>query len=118
VTIDYDADSDFGETSWVAESRLGEAWSRTYVRADEGGERQRRRISTLVPSGRVSMKRTKLIRHLATKQCILLREGKKHSVYLNTANRQTAPIPRHPDVDSRLVLLICKGLGIEPPSER
>jgi hypothetical protein len=64
------------------------------------------------------MKRAKVLRHLTRHGCELLREGKRHSVYLNTANRQTAPIPRHLDVDSRLVLLICKELGIEPPSER
>jgi hypothetical protein len=29
------------------------------------------------------MKRRELIKHLETNKCILLREGKKHSVYLN-----------------------------------
>lgn len=64
------------------------------------------------------MKRQKLIQHLTAKACELLREGKRHSIYLNTDNHQTAPVPRHPDIDSRLVRMICKELGIEPPAER
>ena len=64
------------------------------------------------------MKRTKLIQHLATNGCALVREGKRHSILLNPANRQMAPVPRHREIDPRLVLMICKELGIEPPSER
>jgi hypothetical protein len=60
----------------------------------------------------------KLIQHLATNGCAPLREGKRHSIYINLANRQTAPIPRHADIDSWLALKICKELGVEPPSER
>lgn len=64
------------------------------------------------------MKPSKLLRHLAKEGRELLREGKRHSVYINPKNRQTAPVPRHQDVDSRLVLAICKELGIERPGER
>ncbi len=64
------------------------------------------------------MKRAKLLRHVTQRGCELACEGKKHSIYVNPANRQTAPIPRHPDIDARLVLLICNELGIAPPSER
>jgi len=64
------------------------------------------------------MKRGKLIRHLTQNACVVLREGKKHTIFVNTRNGQTAPVPRHPNVDSYLVLKICKELGIEPPSER
>ncbi len=64
------------------------------------------------------MKRGKLIRYVVSRQCELVREGRKHSIYINPANRQTAPIPRHADIDSSLALKICKELGVEPPSER
>ncbi len=64
------------------------------------------------------MKRSKLARHLTNNGCELLREGAKHSIFLNTANRQTAPVPRHNELDRRLVLAICKELGIDTPSER
>lgn len=64
------------------------------------------------------MKRGKLLRHLTANDCELMREGRKHSIYINRANRQTAPVPRHRDVASRLVLAICKELGIAQPAER
>ncbi len=64
------------------------------------------------------MKRVRLVRHLQQHGCKLVREGKKHSIFMNTTGRQTAPVPRHRDIDSTLALAICKELGIEYPSER
>ena len=64
------------------------------------------------------MKRAKVIRHLTSHGCELIREGKKHSIFRNPANAQTAPVPRHREIDSTLALAICKELGIEYPSER
>lgn len=64
------------------------------------------------------MKRAKLIRHLVEHDCGLLREGSRHSIYINPQKRQTAPVPRHNEIDPRLALLICRELGIEYPSER
>lgn len=64
------------------------------------------------------MKRAKLLQHLARNECVLLREGSRHSIYLHQRNRQSAPVPRHADIDSVLVLKICKELGIDPPRER
>lgn len=63
------------------------------------------------------MKRGKLVKHLTSHACELLREGKRHAIFINRENRQTAPVPRHADVDSKLVRAICKELGIEYPSE-
>ena len=64
------------------------------------------------------MKRDRLIRHLKDQGCELLREGGRHSIYRNTHNRQTAPVPRHREIDPVLVLKICKELGVDPPTER
>ena len=64
------------------------------------------------------MKRAKLIQHLAQWRCEQLREGKRHSIFVNRTNNHTAPVPRHSDIDGRLVLMICKELGIAPPGER
>jgi predicted RNA binding protein YcfA (HicA-like mRNA interferase family) len=64
------------------------------------------------------VKRDKLIRYLTDAECELLREGGRHSIYRNTTNRQTAPVPRHREIDALLVLKICKELGIEPPTGR
>jgi hypothetical protein len=48
----------------------------------------------------------------------MIREGARHSVFMNPGKQQTAPVPRHTEIDWRLVLAICKELGIDPPSER
>lgn len=64
------------------------------------------------------MKRARLIRHLERHDCRLLREGGRHSIYINSSNGQTAPVPRHRETDEMLVLKICKEPEIEPPSER
>lgn len=64
------------------------------------------------------MKRSKLIKYLQDAGCELLREGGRHTVYRNVANRQTAPVPRHREIDGLLVLKICKELGSNPPTER
>lgn len=64
------------------------------------------------------MKRVKLIRHLEGSGCRLLREGRQHSIYVNSANRQTAPVPRHREIVWQLALKICKELGVEAPTER
>lgn len=64
------------------------------------------------------MKRTKLVKHITKAGCVLVREGQRHSIFMNSNNRQTAPVPRHNDINWRLVLLICKELGIDTPAER
>ena len=68
--------------------------------------------------GGSSVKRDKLIRHLTDGGCELLREGGRHSIYRNMTNRQTAPVPRHREIDAVLVLKICKELGVDAPTER
>jgi len=60
----------------------------------------------------------KLVRHLRRLGCEVIREGAKHSIFLNPQNRQTAPVPRHAEIDWRVACEICRELGIEPPSER
>ena len=58
------------------------------------------------------MKRTLLIKHLKTNGCSLLREGKKHSIYINTVTGKMAAIPRHTDINDYLAAEICKELDI------
>jgi predicted RNA binding protein YcfA (HicA-like mRNA interferase family) len=41
------------------------------------------------------MKRADLVRHLGEHGCQLLREGGRHSIYWNPANRKTSAVPRH-----------------------
>ncbi|MGB8311767.1 MAG: type II toxin-antitoxin system HicA family toxin [Halobacteriota archaeon] len=62
------------------------------------------------------MKRRKLLRHLREHGCVFLREGKRHTVYCNPANRKVSTVPRHTDIDDVLAEKICRDLEIPPPS--
>lgn len=48
------------------------------------------------------MKRRELLRHLETKGCVLLRKGKKHSVYLNKIRNKVSTVPRHKEISDFL----------------
>ena len=61
------------------------------------------------------MKRRAVVAHLERHGCVLLGEGAKHSVFWNLATRATSSVPRHAEIDDRLVLKICKDLGIPTP---
>ncbi|MFW5760506.1 MAG: type II toxin-antitoxin system HicA family toxin [Cyclobacteriaceae bacterium] len=58
------------------------------------------------------MKRQALIKHLKKCGCYLLREGKKHSIFINPENGKEAPIPRHTEVKNLLAKAICKELEV------
>jgi mRNA interferase HicA len=58
------------------------------------------------------MKRSDLVRHLENHGCQLLREGRKHSVYVNLANNQVTAVPRHREINEFLARKICRDLGI------
>ncbi|MGH8291729.1 MAG: type II toxin-antitoxin system HicA family toxin [Steroidobacteraceae bacterium] len=45
------------------------------------------------------MKRRDLIRHLERNGCELLREGGRHSVYVNRACRKVSAVPRHTELN-------------------
>jgi mRNA interferase HicA len=61
------------------------------------------------------VKRRLLIAHLRTNQCALLREGAKHSVFVNPSTNQTSTVPRHSEIDDFLAAKICRDLGIPQP---
>jgi len=58
------------------------------------------------------MKRIDLVRHLESHGCELLREGAKHTLYVNPSNEQTSAIPRHREINDFLARKICRDLGI------
>jgi len=60
------------------------------------------------------LKRHELIDHLKEQGCRLDREGTRHMLYTNPHNGAKAPVPRHNEIDNRLVRRICRELGIEP----
>ncbi|MBI3592848.1 MAG: type II toxin-antitoxin system HicA family toxin [Nitrospirae bacterium] len=62
------------------------------------------------------MKRKELIRHLERHGCVLLREGAKHSRYINLANTdKSATVPRHNEIADLLAIKICRQIGIPDP---
>ncbi len=58
------------------------------------------------------MKRRVLIRHIERSGCELLREGGKHSVYVNRQENKVTTVPRHREIDENLAKRIFKDLGI------
>ena len=61
------------------------------------------------------MKRRQLLRHLASRRCVLVREGHSHSIFENPANGHRTPVPRHREVPEPLVRVICRQLDIPAP---
>ncbi|MBU0702848.1 MAG: type II toxin-antitoxin system HicA family toxin [Chloroflexi bacterium] len=61
------------------------------------------------------MKRHALLKHLKRHGCELLREGSRHSIYWNPANRRTTSVPRHREIVDNLAIKICEDLDIPRP---
>jgi predicted RNA binding protein YcfA (HicA-like mRNA interferase family) len=62
------------------------------------------------------LKRKDLIKHLEKYGCILLREGAKHSIYINLIDQSwRVTIPRHKEISNLLAIKICRQLGIPTP---
>jgi predicted RNA binding protein YcfA (HicA-like mRNA interferase family) len=61
------------------------------------------------------MKRNDLLRHLQDHGCVLLREGGKHSVFVNRVTRKVTTVPRHREINDFLARKICRDLEIPQP---
>ncbi|MEM9512599.1 MAG: type II toxin-antitoxin system HicA family toxin [Cyanobacteria bacterium P01_E01_bin.48] len=61
------------------------------------------------------MKRIDLLRHLETHGCELLREGGRHTIYVNRSTQRSTSIPRHREINDFLVKKICRDLEIPSP---
>jgi mRNA interferase HicA len=61
------------------------------------------------------MKRDDLIRYLRQQGCELLREGGKHSVFVNRATQKATTIPRHREINEFLAKKICRDLDVQAP---
>jgi predicted RNA binding protein YcfA (HicA-like mRNA interferase family) len=64
------------------------------------------------------MKRTDLIRHLEQQGCEFLREGSKHTVYVNRAVQRSSSIPRHREINDFLARKICRDLQVPEPGQK
>lgn len=58
------------------------------------------------------MKRKALLRLLSKNGCILVREGKNHSLFHNPETNRFSTVPRHNEIDDFLAKKIAKDLGI------
>jgi hypothetical protein len=61
------------------------------------------------------VKRSELERHPRTHGCQLYREGSRHSVWWNPANRKTAAVPRHREIKNPTAWGIIRALDIPKP---
>ncbi|TMA32404.1 MAG: type II toxin-antitoxin system HicA family toxin [Deltaproteobacteria bacterium] len=62
------------------------------------------------------MKRRDLVRHLEAHGCELLREGSRHSVYVNRRARKASAVPRHREINEHLARKICRDLEVDLPA--
>ncbi len=62
------------------------------------------------------MKRKALLRHLEAHGCEFLREGKKHTVYVNRAAQASSTVLRHREIKDVLASKICRDLQVPEPN--
>ncbi|MGA2977659.1 MAG: type II toxin-antitoxin system HicA family toxin [Spirochaetia bacterium] len=58
------------------------------------------------------MKRSALLRHLRYHGCVLKREGRSHSLWVNPRTGAMEAVPRHSEVADQLARKICRSLSI------
>jgi mRNA interferase HicA len=58
------------------------------------------------------MKRVDLLRHLEIHGSRRLREGRKHTVYVNRTAQKVSAVPRHQECNEFLARKICRDLQI------
>jgi mRNA interferase HicA len=61
------------------------------------------------------VKRRDLVAHLERHGCELLREGGRHSVYVNRRAGKVSTVPRHREINDVLARKICRDLGVPMP---
>jgi predicted RNA binding protein YcfA (HicA-like mRNA interferase family) len=64
------------------------------------------------------MKRVDLIRHIEAHGCVFMREGGRHTVYLNPTARKVSTVPRHREINDFMAKKICCELEIAEPGKR
>jgi len=48
---------------------------------------------------------------------MLLREGSRHSVFVNQLSRRVSTVPRHREINQYLAHRICRDLGVPDPRD-
>ena len=58
------------------------------------------------------MKRHELLAYLSVNGCVFVREGSRHSWWMNPAQNRRSSVPRHSEIHNGLARKICRDLGI------
>jgi hypothetical protein len=58
------------------------------------------------------MKRTGLLKHLRRHGCVLKREGRGHSLWMNPQSGHSEAVPRHSEIPNNLARKICRCLSV------
>ena len=61
------------------------------------------------------MKRRALLDHLKAYGCEFLREGGRHTMYVNRTAGRSSAVPRHAEITNNMARKICRDLGVPPP---
>jgi len=61
------------------------------------------------------MKRRDLIHHLERHGCEFLREGSRHTIFVNRRKLKSTSVPRHNEINEFLSRKICRDLEISEP---
>ncbi|MGH3087562.1 MAG: type II toxin-antitoxin system HicA family toxin [Rubrobacteraceae bacterium] len=61
-----------------------------------------------------SVKRGALLKHLKLHGCEFLREGSRHTMYVNRDAGRSSAVPRHSEITNNMARKICRDLGIPP----
>jgi predicted RNA binding protein YcfA (HicA-like mRNA interferase family) len=61
------------------------------------------------------MNRVDLIRHIESQGCVFMREGGRHTVYVNPVARKVSTVPRHREINDFMAKKICRELEIAEP---
>jgi predicted RNA binding protein YcfA (HicA-like mRNA interferase family) len=61
------------------------------------------------------VKRRELVRHLEENGCRELREGSRHTMYVNPRHKKVSAVPRHTEINAILARKICRDLEIPDP---
>jgi len=63
------------------------------------------------------MKRVDLIRHIEASGCAFLREGGRHTVYVNPTAQKVSTVPRHREINQFMAKKICREPEIDEPGK-
>ena len=61
------------------------------------------------------MKRKDLLRYIEKNGCVKLREGGRHTVYINSQEKKVSTVPRHNEINDFLAKKICIDLNVTLP---